>query len=86
VKLTTINPCVLSNILTVAFSVGLPLEIDNPVPPGQAQFLQFRVIELFASKLATSAVIVGHSSNNLQFFIDSNLERQYRHFRLLQID
>jgi len=55
----------LSNISTVAFSVVLPLEIDNPVPAGQAQFPQFRVTELFSSKIATSALIVGHSSNDL---------------------
>jgi len=73
----------LSNISTVTFSFGLPLEIDNPVPAGQAQFPQFRVIELFASKVATSALIVGHSSIDLKFFIDRNLER---HFRLSQTD
>ena len=55
------------NIPTVAFSVGSPLEINNPVPAGQAQFPQFRVIELFASNLATSAVIVEHSSNDFRF-------------------
>jgi len=59
----------------VAFSVGSPLEINNPVPAGQAQFPQFRVIELFASKVATSAVIVGHSSDDIQFFLDRALER-----------
>ena len=70
----------------MAFSVGSPLEIDNPVPAGQAQFPQFRVIELFALKVATSAVILGHSNIDLKFFIDRNLERQYRHFRLSQTD
>jgi len=74
-----------SNISTVAFSVGSPLEINNPVPAGQAQFPQFHFIEIFASKVATSAVIVGHCSNDLHFFIDRTLERQYRHFRLSQI-
>jgi len=44
----------------VAFLVGSPLDINNPVPAGHAQFPQFRVIELFASKLATDAVIMGH--------------------------
>jgi len=76
----------LPNIPTVAFSVGSPLEINNPVPAGQAQFPQFRVIELFASKVATSALIVAHSSTDLKFFIDRNLDRQYRHFRLAQTD
>jgi len=66
--------------------VGSPLEINNPVPAGKAQFPQFRVIELFGSKVATSAVIVGHSSNDIYFFIDRTLERQCRHFRLSQID
>ena len=79
------RPCVFSNISTVAFSVGSPLEINNPVPAGQVQFPQFRVIELFASSLATSAVIVGHSSNDFRFFYRT-LERQYRYFRLSQID
>jgi len=52
----------------LAFSIGSPLEIYNPVPAGQAQFPHIRVIELFASNLATSAVIVGHSSNDFRFF------------------
>jgi len=70
----------------VAFLVGSPLEINNPAPAGQAQFPQFHVIELFALKVATSAVIVGHSSNDFRFFIGRTLEHQYRHFRLSQID
>jgi len=49
----------------VAFAVGSPLEINNPVPDSQAQFPQFRVIELFASKVATRAMIVGRSSNDI---------------------
>ena len=61
-------------------------KINNPIPAGQAQHPQFRIIELFAWKVAKSAVIVSHSSNDLQFFIDRTLERQYRHFRLSQID
>ena len=77
---------VLSNISTVAFSVGSPLEINNPVHASQAQFPQVRVTELFASKVATSAVITGHSSNDLEFLMTVLLERQCRHFRLSQID
>jgi len=58
----------LSNISTVAFSVGSPLEINNPVPVGQAQFPQFHSIELFASNVATSTVVImRHSSNYLHF-------------------
>jgi len=53
----------------VAFLVVSPLEINNPVPAGQAQFPQFRVIELFASKVAPSAVIVRHSSNDIEFLL-----------------
>jgi len=53
----------------VAFSVGFPLEINNLVPAGQAQFPQFRVIELFASNLAASGVIVGHSCNDFRLFL-----------------
>jgi len=60
--------------------------INNLVPSSQAQFPQFCVIELFASKEATSAVIVGHSCNDFRFFIDRISERQYRHFRLWRID
>jgi len=37
----------LSNILTVAFSAGLPEEINNPVSASQVRFQQFRVIERF---------------------------------------
>jgi len=37
----------LSNILTVALSVGLPVEISNPVPASHVPFQQFRVNERF---------------------------------------
>ena len=53
----------------MAFLVVSPLEINNPVPAGQAQFPQFRVIELFASKVATSAVIVRHYSDDIEFLL-----------------
>ena len=33
--------------LTNLFSVGLPLEINNPVPASQVRFQEFRVIESF---------------------------------------
>jgi len=36
-----------SNILTVPFSVGLPVKINNPVPTSQVQFQQFRITERF---------------------------------------
>ena len=40
-------------------------------------------LNVFASKVATSAVIVGHSSYDLDF-LTVLLERQYRHFRLCE--
>ena len=69
----TKDRCNLTKMLAMCFFkyfnrgvlVGSPLEINNPVPAGPAQFPQFGVIELFGSKLATSAVIVGHSSNDI---------------------
>jgi len=33
--------------LTMAFPVGLPAKIDNPVPVSQVRFQQFRVVERF---------------------------------------
>ena len=39
--------CVWSNLLTVTFSVGSPVEVKNRVPASQAQFQQFCVIERF---------------------------------------
>jgi len=33
--------------LPVTFSLGLPVEIKNPVPASQVQFPQFRVTERF---------------------------------------
>jgi len=38
--------CLVKNV-TVMFSVGSPVEINNPVPASQARFPQFRVIERF---------------------------------------
>ena len=38
--------CVLSNILTVAFPGGLPVEINNPVPVSQVRFQKFRIINV----------------------------------------
>jgi len=45
--------------------VGSPLEINNPIHAGQAQFPQFRLNERFASYVEKSAVIAGHSSNDI---------------------
>jgi len=59
---------VFCQIFNKTFSVGLTAKIDNPVPAIQVRFQQFRVTERFC--VATSAVIVGHSGTNLEFFID----------------
>jgi len=40
--------------LTLTFSVGMPAKINYPVPASQqVRFQPLRVIELFASKVAT---------------------------------
>jgi len=41
------RPCVLSNIFNVAFSVGLPAEINKSVRTSQVRLPQFRVTERF---------------------------------------
>jgi len=56
--------CVLSNILTVVLLAGLPVEINNPVLASQVRFQNSVLLNAFASKVATSAVIAGHSSND----------------------
>ena len=40
--------------------------------PAKYDFNNSVPLNAFASKAATNAVIVGHSSNNLEFFIDHN--------------
>jgi len=39
-------------------------------------------LNIFALKAATSAVIVGHSSNHLEFLLTILSEHPHRHFRL----
>jgi len=56
------RPCVVSNISTVAISVGLPVAVNNPVPASQVRFQQSVQFNAFASKAATNAVIVGTSA------------------------
>ena len=38
------RPCIVSNVSTVAISVGLPVAVNNPVPASQVGFQQFRAI------------------------------------------
>jgi len=52
----------------MTFPIGLAAKIDNPVPASQATIPCH--LNAFASKAATSAVIVGHFSIDLKFFID----------------
>jgi len=58
--------------LTLTFSVGLPVKINYPVPARQqVRYQPLRVIERFCIESSNlSTVIVGNSSNDLEFFID----------------
>jgi len=66
----------------MTFSVGLPAKFDNPVNSSQVRFRQFRISEGFVS-VATSAVTVGHSSNDLEFFIDRTFRASIPSFSAL---
>jgi len=68
--------------LTFTFSVGLPAKINYPVPAShQVRFQPLRVIERFCVESSNlSTMIVGHSSNDLEFLLTVHVERQYRHF------
>jgi len=54
--------------LSVTFSVGLPVKIDNPVTASQVRFNNSVSSNAFASKAAPCAVIVGQSGNDSEFF------------------
>jgi len=55
----------------MTFPVGLPAIIDIILfPPAKYDFNNSVSFNACASKVATSAVIAGHSSNDLEFFID----------------
>ena len=56
--------------LTKTFSVDLPAKINNPVPAIKYDFSNSVSLIAFESKAATSTVIVGHSGNDLEFYID----------------
>ena len=51
--------------------------------PPPKRFNNSMSLKVFASKAATSAVIVGNSSNNLEFFIDRTFRASYLAFRKL---
>jgi len=76
--------CVGQIFKTVMFPVGSPVEITNPLPVSQARSPQFRVIERFCALASTTATIVGHSSEDLNFLILLRTlgEGPYGHFRL----
>jgi len=56
--------------LTMTFPVGLPAKIVNPVPASQVRFQQFCVIERHCVEGSKKRSDRGHSSNDLEFFID----------------
>jgi len=70
--------------LTMIFPVGLPAKIGNPVPASQVAYHFNNSVSLnaFASKAATSAVIVGHSNYDSEFLLTVLSQRPRRHFRL----
>jgi len=70
------RPCVVSNISTVAISVGLIVAV-NPVPANQVGFQQSVQFNAFASKAATNAVIVGTSVIIENFLMTVLSERNF---------
>jgi len=56
--------------LTMSFWVVCLQKLIILFRPAKYDFNNFVSLNAFASKAATSAVIVGHSSNHLEFFID----------------
>ena len=63
------------NYLTVTFLIGLPVQIKILFPRGKHDFNNSRSLAAFESKAATSAVVVRHSINDLQFLLTVHLER-----------
>jgi len=53
------------NYLNTTLSVGLPAKIKILFPPAKRDFNNSMSLTAFEPKAATSAVIVGHSSNDL---------------------
>jgi len=72
--------CVLSNILIVAISVGLPVVVNNPVSASQVGFQQFRAVELFCVEGSRKAVIVGTPVMISNFLLTVISERHFRIF------
>jgi len=52
------------NYSSLTFLVGLLAKINHSVPASQVRFNNSMSLNVFASKAATSAVTVGHSSND----------------------
>ena len=83
--------CVLSNILTVAFPDGLPVEINNPVPASQVRFQKFRIIERsFIEREQTTRAPVGKKvSQTARKFSYASREQQQaaveKHLILLHV-
>ena len=67
----------------MAISVGLPVAINNPVPGSQVRYQQFRAIERFCVEGSNKRSDRGHSSNDLEFFIDRAFRASFSDFRKL---
>jgi len=65
-----LRPSVVSNISTVAISVGLPEAVNNPVPASHARFQQFRAIKRFCVEGSNKRSDRGHFSNDRELFND----------------
>jgi len=67
----------------MAISVGLPVAINNPVSASQVGYQQFRAIERFCVEGSNKRSDRGHSSNDLEFFIDRAFRASFSDFRKL---
>jgi len=67
------------------FRLVCPQKLIILFPPAKCDFNDSVSLNAFALKAATSAVIVEHSSNDLEFLLIVHLECQYRHFRFSAI-
>jgi len=74
------RPCVLSNISIVAISVGLLVAVKILFSPAMSGFNRSVQLKAFASKTATSAVIVGTPVMVYNFLPTVLSERHFRIF------
>jgi len=67
----------------MAISVGFTVAINNPVSASQVGYQQFRAIERFCVEGSNKRSDRGHSSNDLEFFIDRAFRTSFSDFRKL---